>query len=443
MDTLMTNLQLLDYAGSLISCVVTVFIVFQYFDTRYTRLYEFGFIYVGWEISCCLLNFAGYLLNNPLLNITFWISVILITSKVFYYDPVLSKRRYYMMNVAFVFATSVCEAVGGILAETGIRLMHIEIEKNESIIGFVYILASATASMLLYYLVLRRLFLPKRADRIPFGQWMIYAVITAYALVNIGEILFLIKHELSDGDYLFLMADGLFIIVVNLYLFSLLDAFAENKDLKCKLILYERQAKSNYDYYAKQMDNHKKALAVIHDVRKHMRIADAYEQRGEADKRKEYADDFEEMIAPLLMFPYCENAILNIIINDKVEYCKKREIAFSVDIREVNIDFMKPIDITTIFGNLLDNAVEACEAAEEKEIQLKMYPFNGLVYVLLTNTYAGIIRWNGKGKPISGKGEQHGIGVENVEQALKGYHGSLRLSAQEQMFTAEVMFNKA
>lgn len=142
------------------------------------------------------------------------------------------------------------------------------------------------------------------------------------------------------------------------------------------------------------------------------------------------------------MFPYCENAILN-IINDKVEYCKKREIAFSVDIREVNIDFMKPIDITTIFGNLLDNAVEACEAAEEKEIQLKMYPFNGLVYVLLTNTYAGIIRWNGKGKPISGKGEQHGIGVENVEQALKGYHGSLRLSAQEQMFTAEVMFNKA
>lgn len=442
MDALISSLELLDYVGKLISCMVTVFLVLQYFDTRYTRLYESGFIYTGWEILCCLLNFAGYFCNSPLLNITFWIIIILITSKAFYYDPVLNKRRYYMMNVAFVFATSVCEAVGGILAEAGIRLMHIEIEKNAFVIGFVYNLACATASILLYYLVLRRLFIPKRADRIPFGEWAIYAAITAYALVNIGEILFLIKHELSSGDYLFLMADGLFIIVVNLYLFSLLDAFAENKDLKCKLILYERQAKSNYVYYTKQMDNHKKALAVIHDVRKHMRIADAYEQRGETDKRKEYADDFEEMIAPLLMFPYCENAILNIIINDKVEYCKKRNITFSADIREANIDFMKPIDITTIFGNLLDNAVEACEAAEEKQIHLKMYPFNGLIYVMLTNTYAGNIRWNGKGKPISSKGENHGIGVENVEQALKGYHGSLRLSVQEQLFTAEVMFNK-
>lgn len=436
------DLRLLDYVGKLMSCMVSVFLCFRFFDERYIRSYASKYLYMGWKILCCLLNFAGYLFNNPLLNITFWISVILITSRVFYYDPVLNKRRYYIMNVAFVFATSVCEAVGGILAETGIRLMHIEIERNVYIIGFVCNLACATASILLYYLVLRRLFIPKRADRIHFGEWAIYAVITAHALVNIGEILFLIKHELGAGDYLFLMADGLFIIVVNLYLFSLLNAFAENKDLKCKLILYERQAKSNYNYYAKQMDNHMKALAVIHDVRKHMRIAEAYEQSGEADKRKAYADDFEEMIAPLMMFPYCENAILNIIINDKAECCKKKGISFEADLKEVDIEFMKPIDVTTIFGNLLDNAVEACETAKEKKIWMRMYPFNGLVYVKISNTYAGIIKRDGKGKPISDKGGQHGIGLANVEQVLQVYHGNMQLLEQGQIFSAEIMFNR-
>lgn len=443
MDMIISNMQLLDYAGKLISCIVTVFLVFQYFNTRYERQLSKRLPYIGWAVFCCALNLLVYLFNNPFLNITFWISVILITSKVFYYDLVLSKRRYYMMNVAFVFAISVCEAVGGILAETCIRLLHIEIEENASIIGFAFNLACVTASILLYYLFLRRLFIPKRTDRITFGEWAIYVVITAYALVNIGEILFLIKHGLSDRDYVFLMVDGIFIIVVNLYLFYLLDVFAENKDLKYKLMLYERQAQSNYEYYIKQMENHKKTLAVIHDVRKHMRIADAYEQQGQSEQRKEYADNFEEMIAPLLMFPYCENAILNIIINDKAEYCKEKNISFDVDIREVDLGFMQPIDITTIFGNLLDNAVEACEASEEKKIQLKIHPFNGLIYMKISNTYINDIQWDEKGRPVSNKGRDHGIGLENVEQTLQEYHGSLQMSAKEQVFTTEVMFNRS
>lgn len=442
MNAIFADLQLLDLVGKLISCIVTVFIIFQYFDTRYERLLSLKPLYISWEIFCCLLNLLSYLFNNPFLNITLWVGVILITSKVFYYDDMLSKKRYYITNVVFLFVFSVCESVGGIVVEAGVRIMQIEIEKNTSVIGFVYTICGSISAMLLYYLVLKRLFIQKRADRIYFRQWAIYAIITAYALVNIGEILFLIRHEISAGDYLFLMADGVFIIIVNLYLFYLLDAFTENKDLKYKLLLYERQAKSNYEYYVKQMDNHKKALKVIHDVQKHMRIVDAYEKIGEKDKKKEYVDSFEEMIAPLLMFPYCENAILNIIINDKAEYCKEKDITFDVDIKEANIDFMKPIDITTIFGNLLDNAVEACEEAADKQMQLKICPFNGLVYVQLSNTYAGDIKWDRKGKPMSGKGGHHGIGLENVEQTLKNYHGSIQLSVQEQIFMTEVMFNK-
>ena len=190
------------------------------------------------------------------------------------------------------------------------------------------------------------------------------------------------------------------------------------------------------------MVNNQKTLAVIHDVRKHMRIAEAYGQRGESDKCKEYTEDFEEMIAPLLTFPYCENAILNIILNDKAEYCRNSNISFDVEIADVDFEFMESIDITTIFGNLLDNAVEACEVTKEKRIQFNMHPFNGLIYAKISNTYEGIVKWDGKGIPISEKGEEHGIGLANVKQTLQGYHGSIQLSAQDQIFTVEIMFNQ-
>ncbi|MDD6626862.1 MAG: ATP-binding protein [Lachnospiraceae bacterium] len=442
MDTIISSMQLLDYAGKLISCIVTVFFVFQFFNTRYERLLSKRLPYIGWAVFCCALNLLIYLFNNPLLNITFWISIILITSKIFYHDSNLSRQRYYMTNVAFVFVYAICEALGCFFIEASVPFMQAGPGENAHIVEFVRTICGSAMVILMYYLFLKRLFNPKRTVRISWGQWAIYAIITAYALINICEILFLIRHGLTDRDYLFLMVDGIFIIVVNLYLFYLLDAFAENKDLKYKLMLYERQAQSNYEYYIKQMENHKKTLAVIHDVRKHMRIADAYEQQGQSEQRKEYVDNFEEMIAPLLMFPYCENAILNIIINDKAEYCKEKNISFDVDIREVDLGFMQPIDITTIFGNLLDNAVEACEASEEKKIQLKIHPFNGLIYMKISNTYINDIQWDEKGRPVSNKGRDHGIGLENVEQTLREYHGSLQMSAKDQVFTTEVMFNR-
>lgn len=440
MNIISMDLQLFDIVGRFISCMVTVFIVFQYFDAKYIRVYQSRMIYSGWKILCCLMNLLAYLLDNPVINITFWIFIVSISGKLLYYDEIMNKIRYYLTHITFMLAYSTCEAVGGVLVDAGVKLIHVN--QNNSILAFVYTMGSSASAMLLYYLILKRLFVNNETSRIPASQYTIYTIITAYVLVNIGEILFLINHELSDKDYLFLMVDAAFIIFINLYLFHLLDAFAENKDLKYKITLYERQAKSNYDYYAKQVENHRKALAVIHDVRKHMRIVDEYEKLGAQIEKEAYANSFEEMVSPLLIKQYCSNAILNIIINDKQEECEKKGITFQVDISEVSIDFMEPIDITTIFGNILDNAVEACEKVIDKQIHLKIYPFRGLIYVQLSNTFVGEVIWNANGRPLSQKGEQHGIGLENVEKVLQSYNGNIEFSVEQKQFMIEMMFNQ-
>lgn len=214
----------------------------------------------------------------------------------------IKKKRKDATHIVYMLAYSTCEAIGGVIVDAGVRFFHVK--QSDSIVTFVYTMGSSVSAMLLYYLILKRLFINKETQRISARQYTIYAIITAYVLVNIGEILFLINHELSGKDYLFLMVDAAFIIFINLYLFHLLDAFAENKDLKYKIALYERQAKSNYEYYAKQIENHKKALAVIHDVRKHMRIVDDYERIGANSEKEAYVDSFEEMVAPLLVKRY-------------------------------------------------------------------------------------------------------------------------------------------
>ena len=434
------NGDLFGIAGKLISCVVSTLVIFRIFDARYIRTYSSKILYIIIRIVCCSINLYIYFLNSPIVNVVFWLLVIIVISKVLYTDEKAKRGTYYFINIALFFICSICESLGGLLVQAGVKILGIT--QNEIIISFVYTVGGSASLILLYYLVLQRLFAREKAKKIATVQYIIYAIITVYVLVNVGSILFLLQHDLTEKDYWFLLLDGVFVIILNLYLFYLLDIFTDNKELRYKLALYERQAKGNYDYYIKQIESNKKALSVIHDIRKHIRVLENLKQTQISSQLQGYTDSFEEMIEPLLIKQYSDSAILNIIINDKVDYCQKRAIQFEVDIHSICIDFMKPIDVTTIFGNILDNAIEACEEAKERKISLKISPFNGLIYVHLSNTYEKEILWNNRGRPLSTKGEQHGIGLENVEKVLQDYNGNIQYAVSQGQFIVEMMFSK-
>ena len=435
------DVQLFNIIGRLISCIVTTFVFFQFIDSKYMRVYRQKILYIAIEVICCLANWLIGFLNSPVFNIGYWIVIITLISRKMYYDEKLKKAKYYFINISFIFAYSICEGIGGILVGACIEMMGIT--QNDSILSFIYTIGGSATAILLYYIVLQRLFISEKTKKVSVTQYLIYALISTYVLLNIGEILFLLKHELSNRDCLFLLLVAIFIIIINLYLFYLLDMFSENRDLKYKLALYERQSKSNYEYYAKQIESNKTALSVIHDVRKHIKIMEDLKRAPISSELQNYADSFEGMIEPLLIKQYCDNAILNVIINDKVDYCDRYSISFQVDIQDINLDYMKPIDITTIFGNILDNAIEACENANEKVLCLKISPFNDFVYVQVRNSFEGEIKWDRKGRPLSRKGEGHGIGLENVENVLQEYHGDIQFSLEEQQFVVEIMFSQA
>lgn len=435
--------QIFDLVGKFVSCVISVLIIYQYFDVRYLRTYHTKALYTGLKAVCCLANMGICFLNHSFFNIAFWIILVVLISKFFYFDENenISKVKYFFTNIAFIMACSVCEAIGGVVVWTWGKIVHID--QGEVMLSFANNIGGTASIILFYYLVLKRLFINKKTRKISVSQYTIYVFITAYVLINIGEILFYVKFDLDSMDYIFFMLDMIIMILINLYLFYMLDTFTENKELKYKLALYERQAQSNYDYYARQIESNKTAMKVTHDLRKHIQVMEGLKQYGNSRELQEYVDAFEEMISPLLTWQYCNNAILNTIIIDKTDYCKKENIHFQVDIQDVKIDFMKPIDITTLFGNILDNAIEACEKTKEKEICFKVYPFNEFVYIQLVNSFNESIKWNNKGRPLSDKGEYHGIGLENVENVLKNYNGNMQFTVENAKFTVEIMLSQS
>lgn len=432
--------QLFDITGRLISCIVSTLIFFRYFDARYERKYPQSFLYIVGKVSCCVFNFFIYLFNVPALNMLYWSVAIIFLGSFLYCECNISKIRYHLTNVSFFLAYAICESIGCLLVSTGVNVLGIT--QNASAVSFVYTVGGSATAVILYYLLLQKFFVQEKVKKITALLQVLYAVITVYVLINIGSILFLLQHTLTDRDCLFLLLDAVLVIVINLYLFYLLDNFTENKDLTYKVALYESVAKSNYDYYTRQVENNKKAVSVIHDIKEKMRIMRETKNKQTVSEACGYAEAFEEMIEPLIIKRYSDSAILNIILNEKAEQCKSLAVSFTVDVQPVSLDFMQPIDITTIFGNILDNAIEACSKAEEKLLCLQICPFNEMIYVQLTNTYTGELMWNASGRPITQKGTGHGIGLENVENTLRKYNGSMECSEKDNQFSMEIMFSK-
>lgn len=116
MDINFIDGQLFNIVGKFLSCVVSVWMVFQFFDTKYIRTYRSRMFYVGLKIVCCLLNLAVYLIDSALVNISFWMIMVLLVSKEFYYDERSGKVKYYLINIVFLLADSTCEAIGGYIS---------------------------------------------------------------------------------------------------------------------------------------------------------------------------------------------------------------------------------------------------------------------------------------------------------------------------------------
>lgn len=70
---------------------------------------------------------------------------------------------------------------------------------------------------------------------------------------------------------------------------------------------------------------------------------------------------------------YTENQMLNIILNEKIREAEAKGITVTVRVGDIDLSDIKEIDLTTIFANLLDNAIEA--AGEDGRLSIKLDEF--------------------------------------------------------------------
>jgi sensor histidine kinase regulating citrate/malate metabolism len=123
---------------------------------------------------------------------------------------------------------------------------------------------------------------------------------------------------------------------------------------------------------------------------------------------------------------YCSNDAVNAVVCQYASIAEKNGIKLTISLDvPTHSEKISDIDLCVIFGNLLENAIEACNAMEKGEKFIKLISNHHLSKLIITmdNSFNGVfIKKNGV--IISSKDDSVGLGVSSVETLAKGHGGS-------------------
>ncbi|OON86710.1 hypothetical protein BXO88_06880 [Oribacterium sp. C9] len=181
---------------------------------------------------------------------------------------------------------------------------------------------------------------------------------------------------------------------------------------------------------------HQKAqedLRVLHhDMKNHLIALQGLMKGSEpsegAPAAERYISLMMDKLAPFETIIETGNPVLNGLLSEKVRIARldNIEISTSVDFRGVG--FIENMDICTIFGNALDNAMEASRKVTDPELRsilVKAGCISDNLTITFTNYYEGTLHEN-RGVLLTIKtGAFHGIGLKSIERSVAKYHGTM------------------
>lgn len=184
-----------------------------------------------------------------------------------------------------------------------------------------------------------------------------------------------------------------------------------------------------------------KSRKVVHDMKNHLLALKKYDQERDWEGLHEYLDELSNEVLESDFSIWTGNKMLDMILNQKKKEAKEQGISMQIQTEVFTKLPFSDREIVSLFGNLLDNALEACEKItdEERWIHVKMIKRNSLLYISVENSVVAS-PLNESGEMVSGKKEPalHGYGLQNIWDIVEKYEGDFNCKEDQEHFVASI-----
>ncbi|HHQ5661761.1 MAG: ATP-binding protein [Clostridioides difficile] len=232
----------------------------------------------------------------------------------------------------------------------------------------------------------------------------------------------------SEGYYFDNFVNPKLVGASSIFLILLFKEIIKENRLKSQAELIKNKLDMQYAHYLSIQESHMRVKKLYHDINNHIYCIDNL--RNNSKEINEYVNNLKDEIKTFKYIYNTGNMILDIIINEKSEVCLKKGIKFTCSINFSKVNFVKPIDVSSIFSNILDNAIEACDKIVDeninKYIRIKGTITRSFFVLKCENSKLNQLTFN-KNILLTNKMDKfvHGIGIQSIKSSLQKYNGEL------------------
>lgn len=194
-------------------------------------------------------------------------------------------------------------------------------------------------------------------------------------------------------------------------------------------------------HYAEVDAMYRKMRGWRHDYHNHIQALKVCLSQREYGQMEEFLNQVDASLSEVDRVIKTGNVMLDAIVNSKLSLIRERNIAVDCTAYVPAQMSVRAIDLCALLGNLLDNAMEACQKVEKQEdrfIRIYMDVIKGQLYVCITNAMNGKVRTRG-GFYLSDKAGAHGFGIGRIDRIVEQYKGYVNRQSEDGVFSTEVM----
>ena len=224
------------------------------------------------------------------------------------------------------------------------------------------------------------------------------------------------------------------------FLYSKNTLYFRDQEQKDKIQIAQLQ--QQFAYYQEKLKDEEKVRSVYHDMKNHLLVLQRHilQRQINSPETAEMVEKLQSQVAMYEDYVHTGNDILDIILKEKSELAREKSIALSVSADLNGVDFIEPLDISTIFSNALDNAIEASEKLpeEQRAILVKAGKMQNFFSVLIENNCLQNSE-NINIRTTKSDDFLHGFGISNMRKAAEKYGGQLTIKYEKGTFTLKIL----
>lgn len=274
----------------------------------------------------------------------------------------------------------------------------------------------------------------KEKSTLPMRLTSIVVMLGMFGAITLSEQTIL---PLSDDQ------TGTWVILSMVLLFSvLLYRLSRQREMELEIAqLRQEQAEILERDYQALSRTYEDNAKLYHDLHNHIEAIYQCLNQGDIQEAIRYCEDLRTPVREISQTVWTGDKAIDYLISSKMALAEQEQIKTKVNIEYPHNTNIRSVDLTTILGNLLDNALEAADSApdELRFLNLTIRRINAMLIIKVENGYGNAPRLQ-NGNLMTSKTDEtsHGWGLKSVQTAADRYDGTITTDYKDGVFQSVV-----